>query len=130
VEGTVQSYGEIPAVDNEFERQDAEHKVRGQGSPAEHNIAGQSAAPPFSQERLRQLLDALADGTVVGCRASYIGGGTEAGDGVDEMVGEGLHIPIATGRGTVEVAVGDRLDDMVHHCQCLFGTGEFVHGVS
>ena len=63
-------------------------------------------------------------------RGLYTGGGTEAGDGVDEMVGEGLHIPVATGRGPVEVVVADRLDDMVHHDQCLFGTGEFVHGLS
>ena len=63
-----------------------------------------------------------ASGTVV----VYIGGGTE-GDRVDETAGEGLDIPVATGRGPVEVVGTDRLDDVVHNDQRLFGTGEFVH---
>jgi PAS domain-containing protein len=130
VEGTVYRYGEIPAVDDEFERQDAEGKARGQCPPAEHNIAGQSAAPPFREDRLRKLLDALVDGIAVGRRGLDTGGGTDAGDGVDEMLGEGLHIEVDTGCGTVQVVIADRLDNMVHRNQRLLGTGEFVHGVS
>jgi hypothetical protein len=117
-------------VDDEFERQDAEREVCGQRSPAEHNIVSQSTATPSCQDRLRNLMYALIDGTTVRDRCLYFGGGTEAGDGVDEMVGEGLHIPVATGSTTVEVVGADRLDNMVHNDQCLFGTGEFVHGLS
>jgi hypothetical protein len=46
------------------------------------------------------------------------------------MVGERLHIPVATGCGTVEVDAADRLGDVVQEDQCLFGTGKFVHGPS
>jgi len=48
-------------------------------------------------------------------------------DRVDEMVCEGLHIPVATGIRTLEVIGADLPDDMVHDDQCQFGTGEFVH---
>ena len=128
--GTIQGYGEIPAMDEEFEGQDAERKVCGQGPPAEHDFTGQSAAAPSCQGRLHNLLDALVDGIRLRHSGRYIGGGTEAGDRVDEMVGEGLHIPVATGRGPVQVVGTDRLDDVVHNDQCLFGTGEFVHRLS
>ncbi len=104
-------------MDDEFERQDAERKVSGQRSPAKHNIVSQSAAAPFCQGRLRNLLDALVDGIAVGDRGFDARGGTKAGDGVDEMLGEGHDIEVATGRGTVEVIGADRLDDMVHHDQ-------------
>jgi hypothetical protein len=117
-------------VDDEFEGQDAQGKVSGQRSPAEHNIFGQATAAPSCQDRLRNVLNALVDGIGVGDRGFDARGDAEAGDGVDEMVGEGLHIPVATGRRPVEVVVADRLDDMVQHGQCLFGTGEFVHGLS
>jgi len=60
----------------------------------------------------------------------YTGGGTQARDGVDEMLGQCLYIPVATGRGTVQVVAADPLGDLVHDDQCLFGTGEFVHNVS
>jgi hypothetical protein len=76
------------------------------------------------------LANASIEGAAVKHRGWHANGGAEAGDGVDEMVGEGLHIPGATGGGTVEVDVADRFDDIVHQVQCLFGTGEFVHGPS
>ena len=66
----------------------------------------------------------------LGDRDWYACGGTEARDGVDEMLGQSLHVPVATGRGPVVVVGADRLDDIVHDDQCLFGTGEFVHGSS
>jgi hypothetical protein len=87
VQGTVQGHCEVPAVDDEFERQDAERMVCGQRSPAEHDVVSQAAAAPPCQDRSRQLLDALVD-------------------------------------------AADRLGDVVHQDQCLFGTGEFVHGPS
>jgi hypothetical protein len=73
------------------------------------------------------LLDALVDGITVGNRGFDARGATKAGDGVDEMLGERRHVEVATGRRTVEVVGADRPDNMVHHDQCLFGTGEFVH---
>jgi hypothetical protein len=117
-------------VDDEFETQDAERKVCGQASSAEYDIIGQSAPPPSCQDRLRNLLYTLIDGTPVRHRGLYTDGSTEARDGVDEMVGEGRHIPIATGRAAVEIAVADRLDHMLRDDQCLFGTDEFVEGRS
>ena len=75
---------------------------------------------------MRNLLYTLIDGTPVRHRGLYTDGSTEARDGVDEMVGQGRHIPTATGRGTVEVAVADRLDHTLRDGQCLFGTDEFV----
>jgi hypothetical protein len=94
------------------------------------NIVCQSAATPFHQDRLRKLLDALGDGAAVERRALHASGGNEAGDGVDDMVGEGSHIEVAARRGTGEIVMADRLGDMLHHDQCLFGTGEFAHGFS
>jgi hypothetical protein len=130
VEGTVQSYGEIPAVDKEFEGQDAQPKMCAQRSPAEHDIVGQSAAAPSFQNRLCQLLDALVDRIAMGNRGADARGGAKASDGVDQMVGEGRHIEVATGCSTVQVVVADRLDDIMDDDQCLFGTGEFVHELS
>jgi hypothetical protein len=117
VEGTLQRDREIPGVDQEFERQDAECKVCGQCSPAEHDIVSQSAATPPGQDRLCHLLDALVNGIAVGDRGSDARGSTEAGDGVDEMVGEGRHIPVGTGRRSVQVIVADFLDDVLHSDQ-------------
>jgi hypothetical protein len=117
-------------VDDEFETQDAERKLCGQRSPAEHNIVSQSTATPTCQDRLRNLLDALVDGIAVGDRGFDARGGPQAGDRVDEMLCESLHIPVATGSRPVEVVAADRPDDMMHGDQCLFGTGEFVHGSS
>ena len=74
------------------------------------------------------LLYALVDGITVWDRRFDARGGAEARDRVDEMLCQGLHIPVATGSGTVEVVGADRPDDIVHDDQCLFGTGEFVHG--
>jgi hypothetical protein len=102
--------------------------VCGQYPATEYDIAGHAAAPPFRQNRLCQLLDALVDGIAVASSGLYTGGGTEARDGVDEMLGEGLHVLVAV-CGTVHVVIADRLDHMVHRNQCLFGTGEFIHGV-
>jgi hypothetical protein len=104
--------------------------VGGQRSSAENDVAGQSAATPFRQDGLRKLLHALVYGAVGGYDGWNAGGGSEAGDGVDEMVGQGLHTPVATQRGEVHVVGADRLDDTVQHAQCLFDTGEFIHGVS
>jgi hypothetical protein len=100
-------------VDDEFERQDAERKACGQRPLAEYNIAGQSSAPPSRQDRLSDFLDALVYRAAVGHADWYTGGGSKPGDGIDEMVGEGRHIEVATGRGTVKVAVANRLDDMM-----------------
>lgn len=79
VERTVQGHGEIPAVDHEFERQDAERKGGGQRSSAENDIAGQSAATRFRQDGLRKLLHALVYGAVGGYDGWNAGGGSEAG---------------------------------------------------
>ena len=131
VDGTFKRYGEVPAVDHQFETQDAKRKVGGQRSPAEHDIVGQSAAAPACQDRLRNLLYALVDGNTVGdCGFGGFDarGGPKARDRVDEMLCEGLHIPVATGSRTVQVVWPDRLDDLVHDGQCLLGTGKFVHG--
>ena len=84
-------------------------RCAGSVRPPNTDIAGQSAAAPTCQGRLRNFLECVEpDGSpVAGASRLNIGGGTEAGDRVDDMVGEGLHIPVATGRGPVEVA-GDR----------------------
>ena len=100
------------------------------GTGTESDVAGQSTAKPFRQNGLRKLLHALVYGAIVGCGGWNAGGGSEAGDGVDEMVGQGLHIPVVTRRGAVHVVVPDRLDDMVQRDQCPFGTGEFIHSAS
>jgi hypothetical protein len=113
-------------MDHEFETQDPERKVRGQRSPTEHNIGGQSAAAPLRQDRLRNLLYALVDGICVWHRCRNTDGDTETRDRVDEVLGEGLHIPVATGSGTVQFVWADRLDELVHDGQCLFSTREFV----
>jgi hypothetical protein len=56
--------------------------------------------------------------------------GTESGDGVDEMVGEGPYIEVATGCGSVEVVGADCLGDVARHNQSLFSTGKVVHRAS
>jgi hypothetical protein len=98
--------------------------------PLKTTSSVKSAGAPSRQDRLRHLMDASVDGAPVEHCGRNADGGAEAGDGVDEMVGEGLHIPVTTGCGTVEVILADRLDDVVHQYQCLVGTGEFVHGLS
>ena len=117
-------------MDEEFERQDAKRKVCGQRSPAEYDVVGQSAAAPSCQDWLCQLLDALGDGIAIGRGGFYTRSSAEAGDGVDDVVDEGLYVEVGTGRATVEAVGVDRLDDFGYHDQCLFGTGEFVHRLS
>jgi len=102
--------------------------VCGQRPSAEQDVVGQFAAAPSRQDRLRYQLDASVDGAVVGRRGGNADGGTQAGDGVDEMVGELLHVPVGTRCATVQVVIADALDDVVDRDQCLVGTGEFVHG--
>ena len=62
----VQRYGEIPAVDHEFELQDAQRKMCGQYAACELHIVGQPAAAPARQDRLCDLSDALIDGLPLG----------------------------------------------------------------
>jgi hypothetical protein len=78
VDGTVQCYREISAMDEEFERQDAGRKWRGQYPPAEPNVCGQSEVPPPCQDRLRHLLYAFVEGTGACPREHYPGSGAEA----------------------------------------------------
>ena len=112
-ERTVQRYGEIPAVDDEFELQDAQRKVCGQCPAREHHIVGQSAAAPVRQDRLCDLLDALVDGIPVGAAVRIPAAAPRRERVSIEMVGKGLHVPVGTGRAAVEVVGADRLDDMV-----------------
>jgi len=86
------------------------------------------AAAPSCQDRLRDLMDASVDGAAVGRRGGNADGGTQAGDGVDEMVGELQHVPVGTRCAKVQVVVADALDDVMDCHQCLVGPGEFVHG--
>jgi hypothetical protein len=79
---------------------------------------------------LGQLLDAVVDGIAVGCRGLYAGGHSQARDRVEEMISEGCHIEVATGRGAVQVVAPDHLDDIAKRAQCLFGTREFVRRLS
>jgi hypothetical protein len=76
------------------------------------------------------LLDALVDGSAVGWCVLYARCGGETGDGVDEMLGESLYVPVGARCATVQIITAYRLGDMVQSSQCLFGTGEFVHHVS
>ncbi len=130
VERTVQRYGEIPAMDHEFELQDAQRKMCGQCASGELHVVGQSAAAPAGQDRFCDLPEALIGGVAVACRDFDARGGAEAGEGVDQMVGKGLHVPVGTGCGAVQVFVANRLGGVVRHDQRLFGTGELVHGLS
>ena len=114
-------------MDCEFERRDAQCQPCGQRATAEENVAAQSAAPPFVQDWLRELLYALVYGPLFWCSRFYACGRAETGDGTDQMLGEGPHVPVGTRRGAVEVIITDRLGDMVQRIQCPFGTGEVVH---
>ena len=100
-ERAVQRYGEIPAVDHEFELQDAQRKMCGQNAARELHIVSQSAAAPARQDRFCDLSDALIDGLAVGDCGLDARGGAEAGEGVDQMVGKGLHVPVGTGCAAV-----------------------------
>ena len=100
-ERAVQRYGEIPAVDHEFELQDAQRKMCGQYAARELHIVGQSAAAPARQDRFCDLSDALIDGLAVGDCGFDARCGAEAGEGVDQMVGKGLHVPVGTGCAAV-----------------------------
>src|SRR5258705_9358909 len=99
VERTVQRYGEIPAMDHEFELQDAQRKMCGQCASGELHGVGQSAAAPAGQARSLDFPERLIGGVAVACRDFDARGGAEAGGGVDQMVGKGLDGPGGEGGG-------------------------------
>ena len=125
-EGTIQSDGEIPTVDHEFETQDAQCKSCRQCPTGKHDIVCEPAAAPSCHDWPRDSSDALVDRIALGVRG-YSGGGPDTGDGVDQMVAKSRDVPIRTGRWAVQIVGGKRLHDATRGSQRLFGTDEFVH---